>query len=220
MDMITVFVIMFLILLAAFSDGYRQARRIRRMESYRLVFEFFHNLFHLNTEKDNRKNMRTNALNIAKPFLTMKNKRNIWSDMILSNDSCIISLDKNGVGIRVVERKNQRRSFKIVSSKAYSIEELWNKFCISFTYNTNYDGLLELMNVYKTEIMEVNIYFPEKDNEKPEYFEEKQPQIGINPKFHFQNNENVLEEHNKEIGENKEDNIPEIYRNDERSVDL
>ena len=229
MNITTIFIIIFAILMAAVNDEYRRARRERQMETYRRIFDFFYNLFHMNTKKDSRTNTRKQALSIAKPFLTLKNKRNIWSDMILSNNFCIISLDKEGSGIRVVERKNQRRSFKIVSSHAYSIEELWNKLCFSFLHDTNYDGLLELMNTYKTEIMEANIYFPEQQKDtKQDYFEPQPAQIGINPKHNFKtkthNKDTNYNDSEKEIqkteSNNPDETSPKIERNDERSVDL
>ena len=84
---------------------------------------------------------RRAALDEAKIFLAPY--KDIWRDLRLSNKYISLILEHDGVTIRCVEKVKPYRKLQITQSHIHSPQELWNMFCIFFSYNKSYDGVLE-----------------------------------------------------------------------------
>ena len=84
---------------------------------------------------------RRHALWEAKIFLAPYN--DIWRDLKLSNKYCSIILDHDGVTIRCIEKVKPYRKFQVTSTPIHTPFELWNMFCIYFSHNKSYDGVME-----------------------------------------------------------------------------
>lgn len=99
---------------------------------------------------------RKEALLRAKVFLLPY--KDIWRNLTLSNKYCSLKLRLDGTTIIGTEKKHNPyqpyRTFKIISSHVLDINELWNVFCMHFSYNKSYQGLLEDCNTFKASIYE------------------------------------------------------------------
>ena len=84
---------------------------------------------------------RTAALAQAQIFLAPY--KDIWRDLRLSNKYCSITLDHDGVTIKCVEKVYPYRKMQVINSNLHTPEELWNMFCIYFSYNKSYNGVIE-----------------------------------------------------------------------------
>ena len=93
---------------------------------------------------------RRAALKEAKIYLAPYN--NIWRNLKLSNKNCSLRLSSSAQYIVAYDSKDAGRSFKITGSNIYSMNDLWDMFCISFSYNTTYDGLKELCNRFQANV--------------------------------------------------------------------
>lgn len=101
---------------------------------------------------------RRAALDTAKIYLAPYD--NIWRNLKLSNKFCSIRLGADGMTITARESGKELssyRTFKIVSSKVHTMPDLWDMFCINFSHNKTYDGLVEDCRLYKTVISESTI---------------------------------------------------------------
>lgn len=99
-----------------------------------------------------RESRRRTALSLAKIYLAPY--KSIWKNQKLSNKYCYLLLGKDGLSISAKEKVFPYRSFKIISSQVHNQEDLWDMFCINFSFNKSYDGLLEDCRLYKVVIQE------------------------------------------------------------------
>ena len=60
-----------------------------------------------------------------------------------SNKYCSLILEDDGVTIKCIEKVKPYRKLRIISSPIHTPEELWNMFCLYFSYNKSYDGVKE-----------------------------------------------------------------------------
>lgn len=109
----------------------------------------------MQVDKDAEKR-RKEALSRARVFLLPY--KDIWKNLTLSNKYCSLKLKIDGKTIVGTEKKSDPylpyRFFKITASQVFDNNELWNLFCINFSYNKSYNGLLEDCNRYKASIYE------------------------------------------------------------------
>lgn len=101
-------------------------------------------------------NARMAALATAGIFLAPYD--NIWRNLRLSNKFCSLRLRHDGitiVGQELSSAPNYRgRSFKIVKSKKYTMQEVWDMYCLNFDFLTNYDALVGLAKSFEVSIIE------------------------------------------------------------------
>lgn len=95
---------------------------------------------------------RNAALNEAKIFLAPYN--DIWRDLRLSNKYCSLILGHDGVTIKCIEKVKPYRKFQITESNIHTPQELWNMFCIFFSYNKSYNGVIEDCQKFHVSIIE------------------------------------------------------------------
>lgn len=95
---------------------------------------------------------RQRALKEAKIYLSPY--KNIWRNLKLSNKYCSLSLGSDGYSITAKEKISSYRTFSVVHSKVHMNEELWNMFCMTFSYDTTFDRLVELCNTFNVTITE------------------------------------------------------------------
>ena len=99
---------------------------------------------------------RERALKKAGAFLSPYS--DIWRNLTLSNNRCSLKLRLDGTTIMGTEKKSDPyspyRTFKVTESKVFDRVELWNLFCINFSYNISYEGLLEACSRFKVSIYE------------------------------------------------------------------
>ena len=93
---------------------------------------------------------RRDALRIAKIYLSPY--KDIWRDLKLSNKLCSVQLWADGETITAREYMKPKRSFRVMYSQVHPTEELWNMFCMAFSFNTSFDGLVQLCNTYQVQI--------------------------------------------------------------------
>ena len=103
-------------------------------------------------DKQDRAIKRKDVLKRVAPFLAPY--RDIWKNLKLSNKYCTLRLSNDGILITARENLEPYRSFRIVSSKVHGYEDLWEMFCLTFSYDLTYDMLLELCDVYKLVVIE------------------------------------------------------------------
>ena len=96
---------------------------------------------------------RREALRSASLFLAPYN--DMWKSQKLSNKFCSLELGKNGYTIRGYDLTAPYRNFRIVKCNAYSRDDLWNKFLVSFSMYTGYGKLLELCDIFEAEYVEL-----------------------------------------------------------------
>lgn len=106
------------------------------------------NIGAVQTFNDSKTQMRRAALKEAKIYLSPYS--NIWNNLKLSNKYCSLRLGSNGSIIARDKAKN--RSFKVIESKVHSYDDLWNMFCKAFSYNTTFDGLVQLCQTFSVTI--------------------------------------------------------------------
>ena len=113
-----------------------------------------------------RVDRRQNALLMASPFLAPYS--DIWRDLKLSNRYCSLYLEKDGVLIKGKEKGGHNRSFRVVTSKEYDYKDIWDMFCLTFSYELTYEDLIRLCGSYKLTIMEENnfVYKPKENLSK------------------------------------------------------
>ena len=97
--------------------------------------------------------LRKAALEDARIYLAPY--ENIWGNLKLSNRKCRLTLQHDGT-IRATDLTvpNDSRRFKIIQSDTHTLDELWNMFCMTFSWQTSYDGLIELCSKFKVQIKE------------------------------------------------------------------
>lgn len=97
--------------------------------------------------------LRKAALHDARIYIAPY--ENIWGNLKLSNRKCRLTLQHDGT-IRATDLTvpNDSRRFKIIHSDTHTLDELWNMFCMTFSWQTSYDGLVELCQKFKVEIKE------------------------------------------------------------------
>lgn len=93
---------------------------------------------------------RRAALQEAKIYLAPYN--DIWRNLRLSNTNCCLRLSSSGQYIKAYDSRNPGNSFKITGSTIHSMDDLWDMFCISFSYNTTYKELKDLCNTFQAQI--------------------------------------------------------------------
>ena len=93
---------------------------------------------------------RRDALRIAKIYLSPY--KDIWRDLKLSNKLCSVQLWADGKTITAREYMKPKRSFRVMYSQVHPTEELWNMFCMAFSFNTSFDGLVQLCNTFQVQI--------------------------------------------------------------------
>ena len=84
---------------------------------------------------------RRAALQEAKIFLAPY--RDIWRDLRLSNKYCSLILEHDGVTIKCIEKVKPYRKFQVTETFIHTPQELWNLFCVYFSHNKSYDGVME-----------------------------------------------------------------------------
>ncbi len=112
-------------------------------------------------EDNGQEYRRREALNAAKIYLSPY--KDIWRNLKLSNKFCTLKLGTDGMTIIAKEKGKDLlsyRTFRIVSSKVHSMLDLWDMFCLSFSHNTTYDGLVDDCRLYQTIIKEDVIETP------------------------------------------------------------
>jgi len=106
----------------------------------------------MDTEQMEEEQQRRAALAEAKIFLAPY--KDIWRNLRLSNKFCTLTLDKDGVTIKCLEKVSPYRRFQVTESNIHTYRELWNLFCIYFSYNKSYDGVVEDCMRYHVSIIE------------------------------------------------------------------
>ena len=126
------------------------------------------------TEYNAKANRRRNALKIASIYLSPY--KDIWGNLKLSNKYCSLHLGSKAGTIIARDMVNQNRSFRIISSKIHSYDDLWDMFCVSFNHNTTFDELAKLSDTFKAviNIHEINT----SNNEIQPQNNKKSPIIG------------------------------------------
>ena len=94
---------------------------------------------------------REDALKTAKMYLSPYD--NIWNNLKLSNRFCELTL-KNGT-IRGKDLFQVGNNFRILKSKVYSIDALWNLLCHSFSNDITYSQLLKSCDNLNVSIKEI-----------------------------------------------------------------
>ena len=92
---------------------------------------------------------RENALLQAKMFLSPY--KDIWRNLKLSNKKCELRLEYDG-RITARDKINPNRKFDVIHTNVHSMSDLWDLFCIRFTHNTSFDGLIEMCELFKADI--------------------------------------------------------------------
>ena len=115
------------------------------------IYLMIKNLGKNNVMPDPKTFRRRAALEQARLYLApyTNQERNLR----LSNKNCSLRLGGDGVTITAKEKINPYRSFKVVKSSEYSMDELWDMMCVRFDYNTSFDGLTELCHIYNAKII-------------------------------------------------------------------
>ena len=107
-----------------------------------VLYVVFSRLRRNTVANDGKKWRREGALKEAKAYLAPYD--NIWNNLRLSNKYCSLRLGRDGVTITGKENNaNPYRTFRIVASKVHAWDDLWDMFCINFSHNKTYDGLVE-----------------------------------------------------------------------------
>lgn len=113
------------------------------------------------------KKRREEALLRAKVFLLPY--KDIWRNLTLSNKYCSLKLKLDGTTIIGKEKTSDPykpyRTFKVTNTQVFDINELWNLFCVNFSHNKSYDGLLEDCNTFRASIYE-DIITPQVQEER------------------------------------------------------
>lgn len=106
----------------------------------------------LNTHNNNNSQTyrRKAALRIASIYLAPY--KNIWRNLKLSNKYCRLELGSDGVTIICVEKRSPYRIFRVLQSHVHEYTDLWDMFCVNFSHNKTFDGLLEDCKLYKVSI--------------------------------------------------------------------
>ena len=94
-----------------------------------------------NAEHTAEEFQRRAALKEAKIFLAPY--KDIWRDLKLSNKYCTLILCHDGITIKCIEKVSPYRSLRVTQTHIHTPQELWNMFCLYFSYNKSYDGVLE-----------------------------------------------------------------------------
>lgn len=138
------------------------------------VISLFVSIFAYRFIKNNERNQgatkrRKEALLRAGVFLSPYT--DIWRNLTLSNKYCSLKLKQDGTTIIALEKMPDAnlpyRTFKITKSTVFDNAELWNLFCLSFAYNTSFDGLIECCDRFRASAI-IDVVTPPK---------KKQPQI-------------------------------------------
>ncbi len=99
---------------------------------------------------------RKEALLRARVFLLPY--KDIWKNLTLSNKYCSLKLKLDGKTIVGTEKKTDPylpyRTFRITASQVFDNNELWNLFCVNFSHNKSYEGLLEDCNRFQVSLYE------------------------------------------------------------------
>ena len=105
-------------------------------------------------------NRRKSALYGARVFLGHYD--DIWNNLRLSNSYCYLSLvdEMTIIGTEKNADGGSYRSFKVLKSNVHAWVEVWNLFCINFSHNKTYDGLVEDCRRFKLVIEEKVIEMP------------------------------------------------------------
>ena len=108
---------------------------------------------------------RRAALRQAQIFLNPY--KDIWRDLRLSNKYCSITLGHDGVTIKCVEKVSPYRRMQITKTPVHTPQELWNMFCIYFSHNKSYDGVMEDCDRYHASTIETTGNIKLTAGEKP-----------------------------------------------------
>lgn len=141
---------------------------------------------------------RKNALAVAKMYL--RPYENIWNNLKLFNKQCQISFDNGMINCYNVSSGSYVASFKILNFGSQNPDDVFDKLCYSFNYQTTYEKVLNFckemsLNVIENDKIKNTQQFTERlDSEK----------------------QNV--EDNKSVNESKKQQMPK--RNNERNIDL
>lgn len=113
--------------------------------------------YYIKNQKDKgAQRRRQEALLKARVFLLPY--KDIWKNLTLSNKYCSLKLKLDGKTIVGTEKKSDQylpyRTFKITASHVFDNNELWNLFCVNFSHNKSYEGLLEDCNRFQASIYE------------------------------------------------------------------
>lgn len=114
-----------------------------------------------NIQDNGQELRRREALRTAKIYLAPY--KDIWRSLKLSNKFCFLKLGMDGLTITASEKStaNQAyRTFRVIESRVHSMQDLWDMFCISFSHNTTYDGLVNDCRLYQAVIKETIIGNP------------------------------------------------------------
>ena len=114
------------------------------------AYQIIRNLGSSSAESSSATARRRAALKEAKIYLAPYN--DIWRNLKLSNKNCSLRLSSSAQYIVAYDSKDAGRSFKITGSAVHSMNDLWDMFCMSFSYNTTYDGLKELCNRFQANV--------------------------------------------------------------------
>lgn len=119
------------------------------------------------------KERRHQALRRASYFLAPY--KDIWRNLKLSNNYCSLKLGMDGVTITAIEKLKDPnlpyRTFKVTESRVFNEIELWNLFCLNFTYNKSFDGLLEDCNTFRASIYQDIVVPKVQDSSLPKLVE-------------------------------------------------
>lgn len=82
--------------------------------------------------------------------------KSIWKNLRISNKYCVLRLGSDGATITGMEKVQYGtyRKFKIIESQIHTMAEVWDMFCLNFEYNTHYNGLIELCNIFSVKYIE------------------------------------------------------------------
>ena len=96
--------------------------------------------------------LRNAALQDAKIYLAPYD--NIWGTLKLSNKRCRLMQFPDGTIVATETFPYEIRKFKVIDSDVHTLDELWNLFCITFSWQTSYEGLIEQCERLRVKIKE------------------------------------------------------------------
>lgn len=93
---------------------------------------------------------RKAALRIAGIYLAPY--KNIWKNLELSNKYCKLQLGSTEKAIFCKEKIYPHRMFMVTSSKVHEYTDLWDMFCINFSHDKTFDGLLKDCKMFEVSV--------------------------------------------------------------------
>ena len=113
-------------------------------------------------DRTSREDRRQTALRAASMYLSPY--QSIWSNLKLSNKYCSLRLGSHSSLITARDSQKPGIYFIIKDSKVHSYEDLWNMFCLRFSYNTTFNDLVQLAERFEATIKFSDAYSTVQDS--------------------------------------------------------